>query len=504
MKEIKNTSNNQPTDDIIRKSSNQFEVGIDELNLCEFPLASISDRYLDGKKTVTFEEKIFDRVERCEVSRRLVLSGSDRYGLPTAKDDDVLLACIQVSKMQDFRSPQVSFSRYELLKMLRWPDESKNYTRLTSSLRRWKGLAIYSDRAFYDFGQKSWVNRDFGIFDSLYIYHRERNQAGLTSNSTATSLSRLTWNEVMFQSFQAGYLKTIDWGLYTRLESAISKRLYRFLDKRFYHRRTLEIGLNELAMNKIRISDDYNTAQIKRVLQRGISELESKWDLKAMKIEERFVKRGRGDWVVRFERSSRTPRVPIVTTTEKELVKAVHIETPQSLASLQIALTKRGIGPANAEELVQRQSTTTVQTMIELFDWYNAHNQPRGVGFLVQSIRFPEKIMLPKGFESSAIQKAESVRKKNVVDARAENDLKLSTMRQKQIARVESSRNGAFLQFWNQLSPIEQTNFEIDAVKLAPSTKRTGYDRHQGKASKLFEHYRTLILRDHFERTAKE
>ena len=216
------------------------------------------------------------------------------------------------------------------------------------------------------------------------------NQAGLIS-----SLSRFTWNEVFFNSFQSGYLRTIDWGLYTCLESAISKRLYRFLDKRFYHSGSIDVDLKDLAFNSIGLSNEYNVAQIKRTLMRGVAELEAKWGLKALKPEDRFVKKGKGDWIVRFERRMRPSRTEIITEPVQNLAKEIHQETTDSITSLQIELTKRGIGPANAEELVQRQSTDTVRTMIELFDWYNKNNQPRGVGFLVQSIRSPAQITFP-------------------------------------------------------------------------------------------------------------
>jgi len=75
---------------------------VDEMNLAEFPLASIADRHLDGRKTLVFEEPIYDRCERKYVQRRLTVSGSDRFGLPTAIDDDVLLACIQLIGQRHF------------------------------------------------------------------------------------------------------------------------------------------------------------------------------------------------------------------------------------------------------------------------------------------------------------------------------------------------------------------------------------------------------------------
>jgi hypothetical protein len=112
--------------------------------------------------------------------------------------------------------------------LLGWADESRNYERVATSLRRWKGLSIYSDRAFYDHEQKSWVNRDFGVFDNLVIYRRE-----VIQGKAAPGCSRFVWNEVLFRSFQSGYLKQLDWNLYCRLTSPVAKRLYRFLDKRF-------------------------------------------------------------------------------------------------------------------------------------------------------------------------------------------------------------------------------------------------------------------------------
>ena len=119
-----------------------FADGRDEMNLAEFPLAAIGDRFLDGTKTVVFSDTVWDREKREHLPRQLTISGSDRYGLPTAKDDDILLACIQLSSIGDFHDREVQFSRYELLKLMRWPDESRYYHRLSTSLRRWKGTTV--------------------------------------------------------------------------------------------------------------------------------------------------------------------------------------------------------------------------------------------------------------------------------------------------------------------------------------------------------------------------
>ncbi|MDZ4852073.1 MAG: replication initiator protein A [Pirellulaceae bacterium] len=473
---------------IVENDPWMLHAAVDELNLAEFPLASIADRHLDGRKTLVFEEPIYDRNERKYVQRRLTVSGSDRFGLPTAIDDDVLLACIQLSKLEDFRSPEVRFSRYELLKLLRLPTDSKNYARIATSLRRWKGLTIFSDRAFYDHENKSWVNRDFGIFDSLYVYRRERPQGGVVPSN-----SRFTWNDVIFRSFQAGYLKRFDWQLYTSLESSIAKRLYRFLDKRFYHSPSFEMDLRDLAINRVGLSATQNVAQLKRGLLKGITELERRWDLRSIPNEKRFVRQARGQWMIRFERKRRSK----TTDPDHQATKAPLLLPSIDPTQLATALTKRCIGPASAEELSQNYPAQSIQSMIELFDWYNARGQSRGPGFLVQSIKNPKAIEFPPGFESSH----QIHKRRTANDQRTSEHHKQASQRERIAVEQEASRLSAFHAYWQSLSSVGQLSFEEAAVDQTDHTKRTGYYRYQGREDKLFEPYRQVILRDHFERT---
>lgn len=466
----------------------QLVLGIDELNLAEFPLASISERRLDGRKTVVFEEPLFDRNEGKTVIRRLTISGSDRFGLPTARDEDILLACIQISKLRDFQSRTVTFSRYEILRMLRLPDSTSNYARLATGLRRWKGVSIFSDRAFYDHAQKSWVNRDFGIFDNLYLYSRE------AEGSEKKATSRFTWNEVLFNSFQSGYLKRLDWELYTSLISPVAKRLYRFLDKRFYHGSSFEMNLRELAVKRVGLPSTYNTAQIKRGLITGIEELENRWDLRVIGNEKRFIKQSRGEWLIRFERK----RVVKPTPCNSLAIGTTSLKTSTGSPQIATQLVKRGIGPASAEELSQSHPHQSITTMIELFDWYNQRGQNRGAGFLVQSIKNPSGIELPKGFESSHQANA---RRESEKATRSHHHC-LATAREKQAADRAKNRQQAFIEYWQSLSPTAQSEFEDLAVQQSELTKRQGYYRHQGREGPLFEEYRQVILIDHFERTS--
>lgn len=450
------------------------------MNLVELPLAAVSDRFLDGAKTVVFIDDVWDEEKRRHVERKLSISGSDLYGLPTAKDEDVLLACVQLSSIGEFHSPEVHFSRYELLKLLRWPDENKYYKRLATSLRRWKGLTIYSDRAFYDHARKSWVTRDFGIFDNLYVYEREAEEGW-----KAPAKSRFIWNEVIYDSFQAGYIKRLDWDLYLSLKDPVAKRLYRLLDKRFYRQNEIVMDLHELAFNKVRISRNYNTAQVKRALLKGIRELEAVWELRHADEDARFRKVSRGKWEAVFVRKRRRKPKPL--------------DSGLSAQTLETELAKRGVGLATGAELVAAYPQERVESVIELFDWYNSQGKEKGPGFLVAGIKSAEGFVAPKGFET----KAERARRKAAADSRKQAEREIEKRREAKRRVREKRREEAFSAFWSSLDEADRRVFEEEALAQAESTKRQGYERSREVGAEVFEQYRQVILRDHFSRVQK-
>src|SRR5215210_5200603 len=209
--------------------------GRDELNLAEFPVAVLATRIPKGLKTLTFEDTVYDQQARETVTRRLIITGSDAYGLPTAVDDEVLVALIQLTKRaNDFTEPKVTFTRYELLKLLGWQDVGKNYRRLEESLNRWLGVSLYYDRAWWDKAGRCWVNARFHVLDNVYLVDRAGRRRLRERGQQELTLCSFKWNEVIFKSFRAENLKRLDLDTYFALRSAVSKRMFRFLDKRFY------------------------------------------------------------------------------------------------------------------------------------------------------------------------------------------------------------------------------------------------------------------------------
>ena len=74
----------------------------DELNFAEFPLASVSTKLPKDQKTLEFTDEIFDSSRNERITRKLVITASDKYGLPTAIDDEVILGLIQLTGKADF------------------------------------------------------------------------------------------------------------------------------------------------------------------------------------------------------------------------------------------------------------------------------------------------------------------------------------------------------------------------------------------------------------------
>ena len=351
-------------------------MGRDEMNLAEFPLATLADKAPRGCKTLAFADRIWDPGQRKYVARRLTITASDKYGLPTALDDDVILGLVQLSKAAEFTDRCVRFTRYQLIRLLGWGDEGKSYTRLETSLKRWLGVTLYYENAWWDKARKKWVDAHFHLLDNLVLYRRPRGMMRARLDSKEAGLSAFTWNEVVFRSFQAGYLKRLDVELYRRLHRRTAKRMYRFLDKRFHHSKHLRFDLRRFAFEHVGLSRSYDVAQLKRRLHPAIEELEKAGFLEPMTAPERFRRMGRGEWEVAFLRTSTG------TCQNRPLRQFTDIERQ---------LIDRGVTVAAAVRLASEYPCEAIARKVIMFDALRKRCDPcmsrNPAGYLVKSIR---------------------------------------------------------------------------------------------------------------------
>jgi hypothetical protein len=447
-------------------------IGKDEMNLAEFPITLLTDRVPEGQMTLRYEDR----------HGKLTVTGSDAYGLPTAADADVIVALIQLTKKRNnFSDLVVNFTRYELIKILNRQDIGKSYHRLSESLNRWAAVTLRYQGTWWNTEKKQNVSVTMHILDTVILYDRTEciSQAGLP-------LSSFTWNKTFLQSCKAGNLKSLNLTLYFSLKHPSSKRLYRFLDKRFNGKPNKPehvFPLAELAITRVGLSSGYlkNVAKLKEKLHPAIDELEKIGFLVPMPRDERYRKEA-GQWMVHFTRDVHASARP-----------ALQEEKPAPPPPLVAELIKRDVTPKTAAELVQKHPAEIIQLKLEIFDWLMEKQDKRvaksPAGYLVKSIA--DDYATPKGF----VSKAERQRREEARQSKEREKAERRRRQQEEGARERAERQ-AIAAYWALLTPPQQA--ELDAVSRAQADPETlaleqGPLKHMGQQIRRNECIRQLL-----------
>lgn len=251
--------------------------GRDEMNLIEFPFGPI--RSSVKIKTFEVEHRAFDRVLKREVIRQLIMTGSDKWGLPRPIDDQVLLGMQKLTHDAGFVSPKVVFSRYQLCRAIGWEGDGRTYKRIEQSLDRIAGTTFKFKDAWYDNGAKEYKSKTFHLITDVEICSRDQlDRSRIVTGRTEQQLCSFTWTDVMWKSFQDGFIKKLDMQLFQKISQGrrreVPLRLFRILDKRFYHTRKettsiAKFDLHRLCIHTLGLCADYSPSQMIRVLDRA-------------------------------------------------------------------------------------------------------------------------------------------------------------------------------------------------------------------------------------------
>jgi hypothetical protein len=441
-----------------------YQEGRDELNLAEFPISAIGNRLDPSVKTILFQDATFDKSTGETITRKLTITASDQYGLPTAPDDEILLGLLQLSRIQNFETPTVTFTPYQLLKILGWSINTNNYRRLKESINRWMGVTLYYENAWRDKRTGQWIDASFHFLEQVEFY-----KPGQESALAPQGCSVFKWNELVFRNFREGNLKILDFHFYRSLEGGISKRLFRFLDKRFYMRKSLSFDLEAFACEKIGLTRPIkmnpsgrpttDIAQIKRRLLKAIQELESIGYIKILPPLERFTKDSAGTWEVHFER-----QLP----PEEQMQTTLEIEA-EELSPLEGRLVGHGVSRSQARKLVSEYDDARIEVQLEVLEFLlirGGESAPttRG-GWLVKAIE--KNYSLPRGFKSSAQlaeenrQKAEKAKERQDAPRRKKAEEEAAVVQENVEWEKDQARIREYLQF---LGPEKRTAVEIAAL----------------------------------------
>lgn len=453
----------------------EYREGKDELNLAEFPIAALSNRVDQDTKTIVFEDSTYDKANGTVIKRSLTITASDAYGLPTASDDEVLLGLIQLTRQQGFTSPKVYFTPYKLMQILGWKTTTKNYRRMTDALNRWLGVSLFYDNAWRDRRTNQWVDQKFHFLDNVSIH-----RVGQKSLDGPQGYSFIKWNEVVYKSFQSGNLKALDFQKYTHLQSAIAKRMYRFLDKRFYQRAKLTFDLEKLAFEKLGLPRSYNDiAQLKRRLMPGIEELERACFIKTKSAKERFSKTRVGLWEVIFERFEEE---------SDQTSLAIDID---DLSPLEGRLVGHGVARSQAAKLVSEYDPSMIEDQIDALEYLlskqGATVPDNRAGWLVKAIA--DKYSPPRGFKSKQLLAAEESKKAEKLAAASEKKREKEAAEQKKRETqdaVYAEEERLVENYLSDLSSERRQELEQQALILSPMGK-----------GRILAGMREVIIHDH-------
>jgi hypothetical protein len=446
------------------------------MNFAEFPIALLTDRVPKGQRSIKFEDRIYDERRKKFITRKRVIEGSAEYGLPTATDDAVILGLIQLTKRKvGFARREVEFSRRELIRLLGWPEEGRSYDRIKLSLQRISNVTYNYDNAWWDVRRGAWTTKIFHIIDTVEI-----NDGRAAGGRDEPSSCRIAWNEVVFDSFQAGFLRNIDFRLCMRLEHPTALRMYRFLGKRFHSEPDCTFELGQFARRHIGIGGGYEGGmQVARKLRPAIAELEEAGFLEPLAEAERFPRRGR-EWWVRFVRKA--PDAPPDA--------AGSGPTPTPMAA---ELAARGVTAVTAEELARRHDAGAIAAKIDVFDWLVEKRDRRvarnPAGYLVESLR--DGYAPPRGFVPSS----ERRRRREAEEAREARARDERRARRERDAAEEAGR-AAVAAYWGGLTPEQRDALDAASIALVdPETLalEAGPFRESGRRLRREAYIRRLL-----------
>lgn len=361
------------------------------MNLAEFPLAVLSQRV--DKGVLKFQRRrTLTLPDGSALNQEWTVTGDPEYGLPQPVDEDVLLGLLKIAADDGFASPTVHFSQRGLLSILRWKQQGWYYARLEQALSRLTTTTIKAKNAFWNNDSKAYQTLHFGIIEAYELYERQA-QGGVNSFELARRTNMARFSTEFFSSIQAGYIKPLDLNLYFELKRALSKRLYRYLDKKRYRKQRYEIGLDLLASVHMGLSESTcrYASWMKKDFDRAHDELIGVGFLLGAEYEHSKD----GSWKVVYNFNPRVPRdeqLALPSEFSEPVVESVD-------AQLVGRLVDRGLSPATARDIVATKPAAFIQRQLEQFDSLQTRESSsvrNPIGFLARALQEEWEITVPQ------------------------------------------------------------------------------------------------------------
>lgn len=425
--------------------------GKDEMNLSEFPFTVLSHKIAKSKKTIKWTSLVPGKNGKL-INQEWIVSGNSEYGLPHAIDNDFYLGVMLFLKRNNFEGRTIHFREYEFLRAIGKDNSKRNYKELQQAFARMKGVSIYATNAFWDNKERCYLKSvgAFGVIDNYWLFSEEKEKEDY--DRSKIPYSSVTINEVLFQSIQSSYIKTIDLDFYFSLKTPLTKRLFRYLDKNRYKKEIYEIELLKLAC--LLPLEDKKTYAIKRRLENPHKELTEKYFLEKVKYGKTQTGKHKATYTFTKTKSLEPEQTEIL------------LEIPESSISQKIrALTEREITEITAHELVEKYPNR-IAKHIDIFDYLIEKKDPKvsknPAGFLCKSIE--KDFASPKNY----ISKEQRIKIKE-----QQNKEQQEHEKQRKYDEAFKQLNKNIKIFLETLPREERTTLEQKILETIPNERRT-------------------------------
>jgi hypothetical protein len=340
-----------------------------EVNFTRLPFFALSRGGLKKRGEIEYRDSVERDGEKLDILWRV--TANTRYGYPGPFDKKVHKALEFLISQKGFpvENP-ITFSFYELCKLMNIEISGKTKRMIREALIRTKLAGIESRGSFYYKGEKRWIDDIFNLYDRV-VFFGETLPSGETADRNYVFLS--DWYLKSLNSF---YVKPLDFSYYCSLQSTLSGRLYEFLSIQFYglQGKPYSIEYHKLCQLLPIVEQKY-VSNAKENLNSAHQELKETRFLTQVRWREieksRFITYYPGDRV-RTESSKfkSKEQLELRLSISNEL-STTNEEHPQSVIDSDMVerLVQRGITKLTAQRLINDYSTDQIQKQIEIFDY---------------------------------------------------------------------------------------------------------------------------------------
>lgn len=458
-----------PVSNVQQRPSADPALGRDELNLIDFPIATLQHQQPVGKDGKRPDELVcviesYDADLNRIVPRKLIRRTSSRHGFPTPLEDEVLIALLSLTGIKNnFTAPRVEFRNAELLNLMDWPNNGTSSQRLSVALDRLTGLKLKYENSWTT--EDGEFRKDFttGLLESYRFTQRTRGR-----RLTNAEQSWVQWSSEVFADVQRGNVKMLDTGEFYSLKLPVSRRMYRFLDRHLGGKPHFDMELTAFAAH-LGLTQIEHTGKIKERLKPAIRELEGLGQfIQPCSTDERFHKLAPGRWRIQFDEprpsSGSSPNSPAKS-------QETHVPATEAAVSLVVEFYR---GWSSIEN--HRPSRKEVQQAGEIIERYGEQNSCQLLPQVLKLMRraFPEA----RAFGATLLYwpEAERKRQKSTRHSRAENCAAAEQESQDTKTSELSRQRQKLLDQWNNLPAVDQNSIRTTVHSQACQTVKRFLD----------------------------